>query len=168
MNNPTRAMICVATLVAPPLGAAQDTRTELQSHPGCHVDGLTFEGDVDVAWTGTCSGEWANGPGVLMVAEPDGVTAYEGELADGKLHGHALIRLDNGTVAEGPYAAGAQTGQWVFRYPDGRVFEGLAMNSQRTGRWAMRHPDGTVIETPFVGGQRHGTEVEQWPATAQC
>ena len=65
MNNPTRAMICVAMLVAPPFGAAQDTRTELQSHPGCHVDGLTFEGDVDVAWTGACSGEWADGPGVV-------------------------------------------------------------------------------------------------------
>ena len=174
-----RMLICLAILAAPLNAIGQDSAIdpaetceaaeygagcwlELDSHPGCYVWNQFSESDESATWTGQCAADFADGAGVLTWVSSDEPTVYEAQIADGKLHGQAVVRYANGIVWEGSYAAGNRTGHWSQQFTDGEIRSGLIVNGRFAGTWIIREPNGDVIEMPYVNGREHGTEIRRF------
>ena len=50
--------------------------------------------------------------------------SYEGEFADGLMHGQGTYYFADGCVYQGEYAEGKRNGRGVYRFLDGSFFEG--------------------------------------------
>ncbi len=69
----------------------------------------------------------------------DGYSRYEGELRDGKRHGHGIETLASGNRYEGEYRDNKPHGWGTYTRTDGERYEGNWSNGcfgERGGRWA--------------------------------
>ena len=93
---------------------------ELTTSPGCFVWNPNPRPGESVTWTGACRENMvAHGRGTLTWTwRGGGATAAgelqgDGELQDGKAHGHWRFRYRDGTVLDAEYTNGQLQGSWV-------------------------------------------------------
>ena len=125
---------------------------DVANKPGCRVWVNCYVPDQTVTWSGTCSGDVADGQGTLKSSDGE----YTGTLSNGKPHGRWLLRFASVQVEEGPFVDGKRHGRWVVRSAKGTVGEGLFVDGEMHGRWVYRYANGTVAEGPLVDGKPHG------------
>lgn len=136
---------------------------ELTGHPGCYVWNPEPQPDETAVWTGDCSAGFAQGPGTLTWAYPDGEQEHEGNQRYGHPHGESVIRDGAGWMDEGPFRFGKRHGQWIETTADGAVLEGPYVDGEENGHWVLKFTDdrGTQ-EGPYVDGQMHGHWVQRF------
>ena len=114
---------------------------ETANQPGCHIWDPYPAPEETVTWSGSCVDGKASGRGeVIWRFREDGqwkTTSGEGELRDGKPHGHWVWRRSNGDGSEGPYVDGKRHGHWVWREPGGIIWEGPYVDGELHGRWVQ-------------------------------
>lgn len=77
-------------------------------------------------------------------------SVYEGEWADGNMHGKGTLTLVNGTRYQGRWINGQMTGPGEICYPDGRVYRGDIVNGMRHGHGQISHFGGEWFEGEFI------------------
>ena len=132
--------------------------TGLTNHPSCYFWNFSPEIYPDMAWSGECSGGFAQGKGTLIgdslsdayfaqnAHSVKKVTRKErGQFQNGKKHGHWVESYKDSTWYESPPGE-----TWS------RVSEGLYVEGKRHGYW-ITHLDSLIDEEgPYVDGKRHG------------
>ena len=135
---------------------------ETPAHPGCYVWNESFPGYA-MTWTGGCEDGLASGSGVLRWTWKDTDTIEEqGQLREGKKHGHWVERRDAEglaypTTEKGPYVNGKRHGRWVESFGgDGfwRAFEGPYVDGMKHGRWTDTNSRGRADIDEYVNGER--------------
>ena len=105
-------------------GEGEGCWMELANQPGCWKWNPYPQPDETVTWSGGCTDGRPSGKGEeVWRFREDGewkTSGGEGEIRDGKRHGHWIERLSSGNVWEGPYVDGKSHGLWVRRGSDGR------------------------------------------------
>ena len=119
---------------------------EVADKPGCYVWTRFPSPEKTVTWSGACVAGKASGKGEVVWRyrrDEQPVTARgEGELREGKLHGHWVEHYSSGAVGEGPYLDGKPHGHWVWHQSDGDAWEGPYVNGELHGRWVRRGTKG--------------------------
>jgi hypothetical protein len=81
---------------------------------------------------------------------------YDGDIVDGKRHGHGTYRYATGNTYEGGWENNKKHGHGIFRYIDGDVYEGDWEHDRMHGRGTHRHASGAVYEGDFRNDYMHG------------
>ena len=128
---------------------------ELANQPGCYSFNPSYAPSMTVTWSGTCTDGIAVGRGTLEFEHPGGLAGEgTGTLVWGKLDGHWVWRLSNGTVFEVQFVDNKRHGHGVWRFASGQVEEGPYVDGKKHGRWVVRPADGRSYETYWSDGER--------------
>lgn len=116
-----------------------------------------------IKWSGGCVDGKVDGSGVLtrnFVANGEAKQAtYEGDLLEGKLHGHGIYLFANGGRFEGEYSDSKRHGRGILTNADGTRYDGEWYQGNRHGQGALAFTDGTSYEGEFRGDKLHGDGV---------
>ena len=113
-----------------------------------------------VTWDGTCKSDVAHGRGTLFVQRsPSTWDRYDGELRDGKMHGHGVFEWSSGTRYNGQFVDGQLTGSAVLSWRPGASFTGLFENGLPEGQGILQMPttgEGALrTEASYKEGEFH-------------
>lgn len=130
---------------------------EYANRRGCYTWNPHPQPEETVTWSGRCVNGRASGRGKRVWRFRDGgvwkSSSGEGELRDGKEHGHWILRRANGTVSEGAYVTGKRSGHWVYRIADGKIWEGSIVDGKLQGLW-VRHGEGEPAQQCRENGEK--------------
>ena len=87
---------------------------------------------------------------------PDG-TVYEGELVDGEMHGHGVLRMKDSGEYTGQWKHGLHHGKGKLTLPTGYVYEGQWEKGKKNGYGVMVDDGGRKYEGEWSVGRQHGT-----------
>lgn len=88
--------------------------------------------------------------------------SYEGDLLDGKPHGHGVRRWSCGRMYEGEFLTGKMHGNGRLLDKDGRIYNGSFVRSRPQGFGALHENDGTLYQGEFVKGRRQGQGTQRF------
>ena len=135
---------------------------EISNKPGCFVFNLNNIAYEIVTWSGGCLRDIAHGNGTLRWISPESDQKNTGKIVHGKLQGHWVVRMGDGTVAKGPVVDNNPNGHWVIRDANGGVDEGPYVDGKRNGHWVIRDANGGVEAGPFVDGKKNGLWITRY------
>ncbi|HYC63336.1 MAG TPA: hypothetical protein VEC14_01285, partial [Reyranellaceae bacterium] len=123
---PPPATAAPAAPAAPPPAWIADRRT------GCRAWNTQPTPRQTAQWSGTCSNQLAQGPGVLQLfVDGQPTDRIEGTFIDGKLNGRGLIIHGAGGRTEGEFQDGQLNGRGILTGPDGSRIDGIFRNGER-------------------------------------
>jgi hypothetical protein len=85
-----------------------------------------------------------------------GSQSYEGDWADGVMHGQGTYTFTDGCTYEGDYADGKRNGRGIYHFLDGSFFEGEYRDGVAEGRGTFTFVDGTAEVGRWEAGQPVG------------
>lgn len=98
-------------------------------------------------------GEAENGYRVLHFTNG---SMYEGNIANGKLHGQGKYTTADGFVYEGNFFFGEAEGKGKITYPDGNVYVGNVNGFKPDGYGTLKKADGSLIRGMWKQGNKQG------------
>ena len=85
--------------------------------------------------------------GKIPGLENAGHAHYEGQTRNGRMQGHGILTLTDGTKYEGTFLRNQIIGNGRIKYPDGREYIGPIKRWKQYGVGQLICPDGTVHQT---------------------
>ncbi len=142
------------------------------NHTDCRVWNPDLRPDETVIWTGSCSGNLAEGKGTIIWTYVGRDTletteAGKGRLQKGKYHGHWIEHYWDGTVGKGTYADGKRHGQWDYRYPGETGPDAAFLDGNNRGQGVYYETNERVWGGRFVAGKKQGQWRECYPRGVQ-
>ena len=111
-------------------------------------------------WSGACVDGRASGEGRLALS---GIGAsLQGEMVDGKPHGHGTLTETDGSGYEGGWRDGMWHGHGTSTWPDGTRYEGEWRDGAEHGYGTYTEADGDRYEGEWRGGVWHGYGTLTW------
>ena len=118
----------------------------------CQIWNPYPEPSETVTWTGGCVDGKASGTGRMDWRGSYGEGVYEGELRDGKTHGHGTSTRPSGGRYEGEYRNGKRHGHGTYTWPDGTRYEGEWRDNEKHGCGTTTYVDGLTITSEWLFG----------------
>ncbi|ETV77576.1 hypothetical protein H257_08500 [Aphanomyces astaci] len=110
------------------------------------------------------TGDWAlgkmHGHGIFFLG--DGST-YEGTFVHGEMQGMGLRRWPDGTTYSGEFCRGEMHGEGTFIASSGKRYEGSWRDNQHHGYGELTEPDQSLYEGHFDQHKPHGIGRKTWP-----
>ena len=136
---------------------------ELENNPSCSVWNAYPQSNETVTWSGACVNGKAEGDGREVWRHlEDGEwkeDVYEGELKDGKWHGHGVYEWADGGRYEGDWKDGMKHGRGVYVWASGARYEGEFRDGKFNGRGLFVFANGNRYEGNNRGGKKDGRGV---------
>ncbi|RHY94020.1 hypothetical protein DYB37_006798 [Aphanomyces astaci] len=87
---------------------------------------------------------------------PGGYYKYTGDWELGKMHGHGIFFLGDGSTYEGTFVHGEMQGMGLRRWPDGTTFSGEFCRGEMHGEGTFIASSGKRYEGAWRDNQHHG------------
>ena len=124
---------------------------------GCKIWNSKSLVGYTVTWTGQCKNGKADGVGSLQWfynKRPEG--RYDGDYAQGKMHGHGTYAMDDGSRYIGEYQHNLRNGRGAYLWADGTRYEGDYQNNQMNGKGTIYWTDGSFYTGEFQQDNKFG------------
>lgn len=144
------------TLLVFSLLSIADTELE-DKETGCKIWNSKALVGYTVAWTGACKDGKAEGSGSLQWfynKRPEG--RYDGDYAQGKMHGHGTYAMDDGSRYIGEFKNNLRNGRGAYLWADGTRYEGDYQNNLMDGKGTIYWVDGSFYAGDFQQDKKFG------------
>ena len=94
------------------------------------------------------------------------LVSYVGAWKNGLRHGHGTMTWNSGNVFDGLWVDGSREGHGVLRWSSGNVYDGDWKQGKRCGQGKMTWTSGDVYEGEWADGKRSGQGKMTWKSGA--
>jgi len=156
-----RTLLVIAIFCATVIGATPSTRAGdwiTDAAAVCAVWNPKPEAGEFIRYTGACKDGLAHGQGqVKWYTEKKLRSIYKGTYRGGKMHGHGVLVMPDGSRFEGTFMRGKRNGHGARRWPNGDFFQGTFADDRRHGPGVMDFAAGFRFAGTYENGKPHGT-----------
>ena len=92
---------------------------------------------------------------------------YEGEVADGKRHGHGIMRYKSGNVYEGEWKDDVMSGHGIYTFASGERYEGMFADGKYHGRGKYYYKSGSTYDGEYRDDKKNGYGVYTYASGAR-
>jgi hypothetical protein len=149
--------------LGPPDMAGIEPGWIVDARTGCQIWNADPRPGETIAWSGSCVGGRASGPGILQWFENGQATVrVEAEYRDGQSLGRGRFDWPDGAHYIGEYSHSGWQGRGTFVWASGERYEGDWTEGEPNGQGIYVWADGSRYEGEWRGGQRDGRGVQVW------